>query len=231
MNNKSMKKVIFYTLIGILISCQNKKTDAPITDVEEGIEIENLEKRAFEAYSKEPSSAIVIFDSLSHAYAEANNLAKQAITELNIANIYDEHEGKFVKANYHAHKSLALWETLRDTIQMANLLKYSGYINGVLGNFEIGKRQIDKAIEFYTLKRFEAGKAVSYLNMAKVIYYEGNYKSCEQFFRLAKSFWSKENDKGRVIGINNFGIDLYTKLNDEKMVSDLKSENKVLLEN
>lgn len=213
----------------IIFSCKTEKPKVVEDKLEVTTDIANLEKEALAAYAINPLSALPLFDSLSTACEKANNLAKQAITELNMANIYDEHAQKFTRANYHAHKSLAIWETLNDTMQMANLLKYSGYINGELGNFEIGKRQIDKAIEFYNIKNFEEGKAVSYFNMARVIFLEGNYKSCEQFFRLSKSYWLKKNNVGRVIPINDFGIKLYSKLGDDKMIEKLKLENQAFI--
>lgn len=206
-------RVVLCVLCAILaFSCSSKKQADRRPELISTTSVEEKEHRAFRIYQDSARLAIQMFVEVADLYEKANNMKKVGLTNLNIANIYDEHLGNQKKALAYAKKAFAIWETLKDTLQMANLLKYVGLLEGRVGNLEKAKEAIDEAISLYKVQGFEQGLAVSRINLADVYFQEGGYLESERLFLMAKEYWNKKGDLGRVFTNNLLGIAIYEQL-------------------
>jgi hypothetical protein len=126
--------VVIFSLL--ILSCHS---DVPAQADQTGtkmVNVQELEKKGFAAFQEAPGEAIPIFKEVASAYLGQENLPKAAITYLNIANIFDEHLEKTDSALLYSQRSLAIWQKQDDTMQMANLYKYIGLLQGRLGAFD-----------------------------------------------------------------------------------------------
>lgn len=120
---------------------------------------------------------------------------------------------KYDSARMAIEQALSIWQHINDTLNQANLLKYLGYLNGRLGYFEKAKNQIAKAIILFDLKHDESGVAVSLYDLAQVYEYENKIDSAILLTQRSLVFWKQRNVAGRIVGLNNHLINLFTKTN------------------
>lgn len=231
-----MKTPLYKILILLLIVSCRPQDEKPIvkevvidTHAAKTIELEDMERRAYNIFLKSPRESLGMYFKISNEYAAIGNVAKQALIELNISNIYDEYTDDVKKASHHGHKSLALWESLKDTMQIANLFKYCGYLSAKEGAIDYGKMQLNKAEQLYFGLSYPQGTAITHFNMARVFKMEKNYEQAQRFLKLSKTFWTKENDLGRIFTLNNFGIELNKETHNDKEVKALISENENIM--
>lgn len=217
-------------MIGIFFSC-NSSSDTKNTSVENGkVDIEELEKRGFEVYQKMPKDAIPIFKQVASEHERLKDLKKAGITNLNISNIYDEYLNEIDSALIYAEKSLEIWRSKKDSMQMANLYKYLGLLKGKKEQFEEAKSYIQKAIKIYNSLDFEEGIAVSEINLADTYFREKDFEKSLLYFNNSKVFWLQKNDKGRIYTDNILGIKIFAAVKKYEQVEILINENKKIEE-
>lgn len=222
-----MKNLITKFLIfGLLISCSTKSESEKTSNISKEINIENLEKKGFKVYQESPSKAITIFKQVALEYEKQQNFTKAGFTNLNIANIYDEHKSQFDSALFYAEKSLNIWEIQKDTMQIANLYKYIGLLQGRIGQFVDAEYHIQNAIKMYDNLEFHSGIAVSEFNLADMYFQKKEYNNSIKYFNKAKDFWYSQNDNGRIYANNILGIRIFNTTNNESMVENLIKENR-----
>ncbi|MEO6584128.1 MAG: hypothetical protein ABIO05_07375 [Ferruginibacter sp.] len=147
----------------------------------------------------------------------------------NIGFLLDEIECKYDSARIKLESALKVWQHINDTLNQANLLKFLGYLNGRLQNFQIGKSQIGRAIELYNSKKDSFGVAVSYFNLSRINEFENELDSAVLFAEKAKAFWQHKNNPGRLMILNNQLINLKIKQKKRTPIGYLINENTVYL--
>jgi len=209
----------------VLISCNSESINANKEQLIEVKSVEELEKDGFEMLKDFPQKAIPIFKQVAISYENQNNLKKAGQTNLNIASIYDEHSNKLDSALIYSNKSLEIWKRKNDTLQIANLYKYVGLLNGKAEKFEEAKSFISQAIKLYQDKGFEQGIAVSEFNLADVYFREKKFQESELLFNKATEFWRRKGSFSRVFTNNILGIRIYENLGKKNAVQQLINEN------
>ncbi len=135
--------------IAFYSSCQEApKTTATINP----INVDSLQKEAIANYSESPEASVELFKQIA-TYTRSQKAYKQAGTaHLNIAGLYEEQLQQIDSALIYSYASLQDWKQLNDTLQVANLKKYIGYLEGLNGNYNLGSQQIKEAILLFQSK-------------------------------------------------------------------------------
>ena len=169
-------------LVAMAYSCSNmSRTEA--SEKEQGaLTPEEAERKALDVFRESPEDAVQLFRQAALGYKAQDNPAKSGILNLNVANIYDEYLHLPDSALVYSKKSLAIWQAMKDTMQMANIYKYIGLIEGRTGRYSSAKSNINKAIYLYSLKNFQAGIAVSQINLSEVLLHEKNLSESLKYF-------------------------------------------------
>ncbi len=158
---------------------------------------------------------------------EKKNYVKNCIYEIqNAGFLLDEQQCKYTSAKIKIEEALKIWLHINDTLNQANLIKYLAYLNGRLGNYEIGKSQIKEAIRLYSQKKDESGIAVSYFNLGRIYQFENKIDSAIFFIEKASLFWKQQNNPARIVIYNNHLINLYLRKKLLKRIKTLITENK-----
>lgn len=224
---KSMKKYYLYVFVCLfgLMSCISNSNKHHTPDKIEEINIPALEQQGFKLFQENPQKAIPIFQEVAIAYQDVGNYKKAGITNLNIANIYDEHSNRIDSALIYAEKSLRIWTEHNDSLQIANLYKYIGLLKGKIGKFDEATTAIQEAIKIYQAKAFEQGIAVSEFDLADVYFRAKKYEESERLFAKSKAFWVTQNNQDRVYTNNILGIRLFEQTAKPTAVKQLIEEN------
>jgi len=225
-----MRYLIFVGLFALFCACKtdDKKAKSLIHEVNEikvPTRLDSLEKLVLVMEKKEPIKTIPFYTEISNIYAKNKNRPKQAYAHFSLANIYDKHISNFKKASHHGHMALGLWELEKDTLQMANLFNYCGYLSAKEGNVEFGKLQLNKAEQLFIGLNDSKGKANTYYRMAQVHFLDNDFKRSEKFYKLAKKYWTENYNNERLLELNVFGIELYTKMGKKAILKELAIEN------
>jgi len=191
--------------------------------------LDSLEKISVKMYERNPVRSIPFYDEMANIYATQNRSVERAQTHLKLSNIYTDHTNDIKKASHHAHMALGIYEQLRDTVQMANLFGYCGYMSAAEGNVEFGKLQLNKAEQLYIGLNDQDGKTTTYFNMAKVFYIAREYQQSEKFLKLAKNYWTQKGDFVNVFSANNFAIKLFKELENASAIKTVIEENRAFL--
>jgi len=223
-----MKTRIWMIVLFGVISCNSDSTNKTTEQVIEVKSVEELEKIGFKTFQKSPQKAIPIFRQVAIKYEKQQHLKKAGLTNLNIANLYDEYSNEIDSALIYSNKSLNIWERQKDTLQIANLYKYIGLLKGKKGNFKEAKFSILAAIKLYKEKGFEQGVAVSQFNLADLYFRAKEFKESELLLNKSIAFWKNNEDYSRVFTNNILGIKLYNEIGNKPKVQQLIEENRTI---
>lgn len=213
----------------LLYSCkQETKSDPIYIDIKT---IDSLEQLAMGNYHSDPQVSADVFEKVAGAYRERKNFKKSGIALLNVAGIYDEKLKDHPKALGFAKESLKDCIQFGDSIQIANLYKYVGFLEGMNKNYDKAKTDIAKAIDIYKELKFDQGIAVSSINMAKVLGQKGDTSSALRYFKKSKEFWKTKGNSSRVFDNNLVAIRILKRTNQSRQVRELIEENNLILEN
>jgi tetratricopeptide (TPR) repeat protein len=128
-----------------------------------------------------------------------------------------------------AQKSLEIWQNLGDSMQVANLHKYKGFLLSQVSLTDQALVEIDRAMELYTLLDYKPGMAVTEFNLAQVYFDSGQTEKSVSYFEKSMKYWRTEGDQKRIFINNIFGIDLYRKAGKDKQAKALIAENEGLI--
>lgn len=227
--NETMKLQLWILLAITVFSCNPKSPDGNTSSITDDISIEELEQKGFEVFQESPEEAIQIFKQVAINYEKQENLKKAGIINLNIANVYDEYLERKDSALIYSERALRIWKEQKDTLQMANLYKYTGLLKGGLGKIDEAQSDIHQAIRMYETKGFGQGVAVSEINLAEVYFMDENYTESEALFSKSKDFWKGNGDLSRVFTDNILGIRIHTKMGDMGKAGKLIKENEDIM--
>jgi tetratricopeptide (TPR) repeat protein len=183
------------------------------------------EKAGMKFYDTDPDSALLRFKKAAYFYGLADRKKKETQCFQNIAFIYDESLNDPENAVLYAQKALDNWKMLHQSIEIANMLKYVGFLRGLTGDFDRAKQDVRQAINMYSLMEFEDGLAVALLNMARVYRLEHQTDSCIIFAIQAKEKWKKNNNVSRIFNLNNDLLEAYLFVKDLTQCKNLIAEN------
>ncbi len=187
------------------------------------------ERLGVSLYDKQPDSSLYYFEKASKIYDSLNDVRKTAQIYQNMAFICDEGLDNKSQAVVYAEKAKDAWYMINSDVDVANMLKYLGYLNGYLGDFTKAKFQTHEALEIYEHMNNEQGKAVTLLNFAKVYQYEGKYDSSIYYAQKAKAIWKNDANNSRLFNLNNFLIQVYLADNGIAECVKMIEENKRMI--
>jgi len=161
--------------------------------------------------------------------SKSNNKFKYANLIQNIAFVYDEKLTEYDEAINYCLKAIKIWQEINDTLNIANMQKYLGYLYGKVREFEKAKYSIIHSISLYESKKNEKGIAVSYFDFALVYYEEGLIDSALFYLKNAKHIWNKYDEKSRIFLINNHILRCYFEDKNNPEYIQCKNENNNIL--
>jgi len=141
---------------------------------------------------------------------EKKRLRTLAFAYQNKAFDLDESHHDYGAAIKETDSALKTWLYLKDTLNIANMQKYRGYLLGNLKEFENAKKEIFSAIQLYEDKKYKSGVAVSYFDMSRVYDVENGLDSSIFYAQKAVDFWKTKKDTLRLVVLSNQMIHLYT---------------------
>jgi len=213
----------------LIIRCTSNTTEEQDSSIKNEINVDSLAKEGFKMFQEAPEEAVQIFKQVARTYEKQEDLKQAGITNLNIANVYDEYLAQLDSALVYTEKSLSLWAVQQDTLQMANLYKYLGLLKGRTGSLEEGKSDIDRAIRLYQSVGFNQGIAVSEINLAEVLLEAKQVTKSEALFVNSTSFWKERGDLSRVFTNNILGIQIYDEMGEQEKIEVLIAENEEIM--
>lgn len=176
-------------------------------------------------YNRNADSSITYNNAAMSLLNNVGDRRRAAICLHSIAFVYDEIKHDNTRALQYAEQSIEQHRQLSDTLEMANMYKYTGMLKGRLKRFAEAKEDINIAIQYYAARAYEPGIAVSHFDLAQVYATEGKTDSTLLYLNLAKRYWLMANNQGRIFLLNNYFFDTYFKAG---MVTDA---GRVLQEN
>lgn len=182
-------------------------------------------KCAVTCYNDKPDLSTEYFKKAISRFLALGDTARAAMAMQNLAFTYDE---KLSNINFSLNYTLAaleLWKVKNDTLSIANLYKYAGYLMGKQTRFAEGKKYVDSAITYYTQKQFDKGIAVSLFDLAQIYKYEGRIDSSIYQLLQAKTVWRKYEEFSRLFPINTELINLYILSKNDRKIGALVDEN------
>lgn len=170
-----------------------------------------LQKTGSEYYMKgDGEQAIKAFTQAHDLFLQNNNTKARAICLHSIAFAYDELLQDYRQALIYTEKSIAIHRDIGHTLEMANMIKYLGYLKGRLNRHNEALKDIDSAIQLFSTQKHNDGVAVCWNVMAGVFEQENKPDSAIFYYEKAKKYWDGQC-MGRVFNINNKLIPLYRK--------------------
>ena len=181
-------------------------------------------------YHKLPAYSIIYFSKAAKQNEFEKNYPWAGFSYLNISTAYAETFNEYEKAKVAIDSSINIWLKVKDTMQLANVYKYKGYILGHLHKFSSAKDTLKLAINIYDYFNFPSGKAVCFFDLAKVYEEENILDSSFVLLNKAKEFWLTKNDTIRLVGINNALINLYIKKENWTQIYNFIDESDKLIQ-
>lgn len=224
-----MKYTFLILLITILLSCSEKNNTLP-TQPDNTVDVDSIERRLYEQHIDSPWIAISLLKELIPIYQVNNEVKKTGFAYLNIASIFDEQLNEADSAVNYLNQSLEVWQKSNDSMEIANILKYKGWLEAKTGNQEEGINSIEKALLFYSDLNFVQGIAVSKINLARIKLAAGQLSDSESLFLQSKEVWSNIGDLSRIFTDNTLGIEIYQQMGNSIKEEFLIRENQSIMD-
>jgi tetratricopeptide (TPR) repeat protein len=178
-------------------------------------------------FSTDPDKSIHHFSLATSYYRIIDDKPNIALCLQNTAFAFDEGKFSIPAALPYAEQAAAIWGELNDTLQLANMYKYIGLLQGKTSRGALAKQNINKAIDLYRAKHNDAGVAVSWHNMAIVYQFARQYDSAFAYLASAKQYW-QDKDSSRIFEINNLLIELDLAIGRVDSARSVYAENRLL---
>jgi len=152
----------------------------------------------------------------AHSQFTSSGNKKEATTCLqNIAFAYEEQKHDYDNAMKFTKRAITARAEMKDTLQLANMLKYQCFLYGKQHNFAEGKKSADKAMQLYGAKNYKPGLAVTWRDLAILYEEEHNYDSSIAWMKKSLEIWESPEEKAgadsRIFGISSDLIRIYAK--------------------
>lgn len=176
-------------------------------------------------YDTNPEKCILLLDSAAILYENLGYKNQQALCYHNIAFAYHEKLDNIEDAIVFINKAIPIWIEIQEPINQANILKYLGMLQGKIGEFDLGRETIEKAIVLFDKVGFKAGIAVAYFDLA-ILYDNANQiDSSIHYFDKNKVYFESKQDTGRIFTVNNKLFEIYIKTGNFSSVSEIYESN------
>ncbi|MEM6722687.1 MAG: hypothetical protein AAF598_01550 [Bacteroidota bacterium] len=222
-----INKIAFFCAALLLAACQSQTPQS--AELDGLVPTDSLFQQAFEQSAQQPERAEQLYLDLGAAYQLRGNYPKAGICFLNAANLADERQAAPDRALQHAERSYQNWSVLQDTMQMANLKKYTGLLRGKLEQFKPAFADLDTARIWYISIPFPQGIAITDFNEAQVYYQAKEYKLAQGSLIKAQRFWRTQGNQRRVFINNIFGLRLFHQMNHQGLIDFTIEENEEIL--
>ncbi len=183
-------------------------------------------------YNTDADECIKYLQKAFRLYSTAGNKKEATYCLQNIALAYEDKKKDYAEAMKYVRRAINARIELKDTMEMANMYKYQGYVFGKMHNFPEGKKSAAKAVQLYTIKNYQPGLAVTYRDLAIVYEEEREYDSSIALMLKAKAIWSTGENKttyqSRIYGNNSDLVRIYTKDGKMEDAETLVHENEAI---
>ena len=198
-----MKLVEFCCLViitNLFFSCVEERPDRkPLTIAQ----LDSLATEGIYAYAISPSEALPKFIIAGQGYESKKQFEKAGDMFLNAAFLFEEKIMKMDSASIYALRSLDNYLLGSDTMKIANLYKYYGYLVGMTGDLRKGKINIEEAKEIYLRRDYDEGIAVCNFNLARLAIKERSFAEADSLLTKARQIWEVNEDAGRLFLIDS----------------------------
>jgi tetratricopeptide (TPR) repeat protein len=162
---------------------------------------------------------------------EKKELKTKAFELQNYGQNLDEVYHDYKKSVQYTSKAIMLFNLLNDTLNVANNLKFRGYLLGRLGNFSEAKSDIRLAIQLFQLRNAAWGVAVSQFDLSRVYDFENKLDSAVYFSSTPLVYWKSVKNNTRIIILQTMLTHLFTKLKEfDKAEFHQKEAEKLITE-
>jgi len=120
-------------------------------------------------------------------------------------------------------KAIKIYKYLDDTFNLANNLKFRGYVLAKLKRFGLAKGEIKQAISLYRSKKLDWSIPDCNLYLSRVFDIEKKIDSAVYYCNLSLNYWESKNSARRVFYNQTMLISLFTKagrLTEAKMLQE-----------
>jgi len=162
---------------------------------------------------------------------ESSELRRYIFNIQNKGFVLEEKQQDYSNALAEIDKALSIWKSIGDTLSIANLQKYKGYLYGKLKQFEKGKSELRSSIELFKIKSFDAGVAVSQHDFSLLYAFENNIDSALYYEIASNNFWITRKDTLRIVVGYIQLIYLYQKKKNIKQAVELQQLSNAMLNN
>jgi tetratricopeptide (TPR) repeat protein len=176
-------------------------------------------------FNRDADKSIQYRNMAAENYLASKDKLRAVMARQNVAFIYDEQKKDYAKALGITEESIKSWTELNDTLQLANMQKYHGYLLGKTGRYEEAVKQVEKAIANFSAMRNKNGVAVSLYDMASIHFEQKKYIPAALSLQLSKSYWKADSNMARVVGINNFLLRIYLAAGDLENATKAYNDN------
>jgi tetratricopeptide (TPR) repeat protein len=186
---------------------------------------QKLGSRAYEDY---PAYSIRFLDSARVYFKQLKKVKEQALCVQNMAFAYEEKQGNVDKSLEYALSAVPLWQSIKEEIAEANILKYIGFLYGKKAQYDSAFANINVAIEKFGRLNNPRGVAVCHFDMAAVFKQKRVVDSCVYYLLKAKKTWVSFDTPSRVFKINNELLETYMDIKARNNIQAIIAENEGL---
>jgi tetratricopeptide (TPR) repeat protein len=180
-------------------------------------------------YDINPEKALKYIKKNINYLSPTKDYKKLGINIQNASFVYADEQKNYNKSLKYCDKAIAIWISKKDTMRLANMLKYKGYLYGNLHKFPEAKKEIREAVQLYEDLKHETGVAVSYNNLASVFIEEKITDSALYYFEKSKLIWKKNNGFNRIFKININLLEIYRVNSNKEKFNEIHLENQDLI--
>ncbi len=186
-------------------------------------------------YSRKPDSCIYYQQKAYELLLKAGNKKMAAICLHSVGFTYDEMKHDYETALKYIEQSLPIHYELKDTMELGNMYKYTGMLQGKTGKYVPALKDIDSAFHYFLKAGYLEGIAVSFYDKAIVYKSAGNTDSALIFLSRAYHYWYNESKASeqliisRLFNINNARFPLLVEKNFTKHAREALKENDDML--
>ena len=189
---------------------------------------DSLRNLGYSLYNSHPEQCIDLIQRAAEVYYAQNNKTQAAFCYQNAAFAYNEQLQHSDSAIYFIEKAIPIWEETHDTLNLANILKYLGWLKAEQHQFEVGKVHIKQAINLFEAAKFPSGRAVAWFDMAKLFELQGKPDSSIHYYHKNKAFFLAKQDTLRIYLANTAIIRNYIIVKAYEAIPPLYESNLLL---
>lgn len=180
-------------------------------------------------YSRQPDSSVRYQHKAYKLFMDNGHKNEGVICLHSIAFAYAEVKQDYPTALDYVANSIEIHKKLKDTLEMANMYKYMGYLKSKTGGYTDAKQDVYTAMALYNCKDNKDGLAVSYYDMAAIYLLKKDTDSALVYLKKAKNYWTQQDNRARIFGINNLLIKAYGYTGEHDKVTGTIAENERIL--